>query len=96
VGTLQLTPQFTPNRTEYYATWTQGVDPAEQTVAFETSDPDVQARADYMYLGVGPAIYIWEDPPYKFDGRDTPAVITITVEKGESEKQYKVYVNGVL
>ena len=49
-----------------------------------------------MYLGEGPAIYIWEDPPYKFDGRDTPAVITVTVEKGESEKQYKVYVNGVL
>ena len=81
----------------YFATWTRGVDPEYQTVEFETTDPDAETSAHYLYLGQGGSapVYIWDEPPYTFSGYDTPGKITVTVSKDGYRNTYTVYVNGI-
>lgn len=98
VGSLTLTPVFTPNRTVYYTTWTQGQDENMCTVSFQAEDPEATTEAQYVYLGTDhyAPIYVWGEPPYQFDGMDTPAMISVIVEKDGRRRVYTVYVNRVL
>ena len=89
VGSLELTPEFDPNTTEYDIYWPNPG--TQQTVTAEPANAgdEVTVWADFVSEG---AMDIEGPPPKTYGGTDeTPLNIHLSVSDGEDEKRYLIH-----